>query len=362
MLFSKKVSGGGPMMAAREVLEGMNPIHPPRLLGSSLGPALFKSRPEDFQVEEILGFEPSGEGEHCLVWVEKTDRNSNDIATELANKLGIRKRLVSHCGLKDRNAVTRQWFSLHIPGQPSPVAEDLAIEGVRVLKVTRNLRKLHRGSHDGNRFLIRLRECGFSKTAAAERWQAILDRGVPNYFGPQRFGRDGGNIEQARRFMAGELDVRDRTLRGILISAARSFLFNACVAQRVQLGNWETPLDGEVFGFAYNKSLVLPNNLHGDESDRVKNGTLELTAPLWGEGDLLSQREVQTLEQDVVQRFPEMLAGLAQFNLRQERRVIRLKPQSATFDWETDSTLVLSFDLPKGTYATTLLRELADLA
>ncbi|MFG0261078.1 MAG: tRNA pseudouridine(13) synthase TruD, partial [Novipirellula sp. JB048] len=326
-----------------------------------LGPALFKSRPEDFQVEEVLGFEPSGEGEHCLVWVEKTDRNSNDIAAALATQLGIRKRLVSHCGLKDKNAVTRQWFSLHLPGQPSPSAADLAIDGVRVLKVTRNLRKLHRGSHDGNRFRIRLRECGFSKAAAAERWQAIGDRGVPNYFGPQRFGREGGNVDRSRRLMAGELDVRDRTLRGILISAARSFLFNACVARRVQLGKWETPLEGEVFGFAANKSLVLPDNLHGDESDRVKNGTLELTAPLWGEGELLSRGEVRALEQSVVQRFPELLSGLAAFNLRQERRVIRLKPRSATLDWENESTLVLGFELPKGTYATTLLRELADL-
>ncbi len=339
----------------------MNPINPPRLLGQSLGSARFKSRLEDFQVEEILGFDPTGEGEHCLVWVEKVDRNTNDVATVLAKKLGIRKRLVNHCGLKDRNAVTRQWFSLHLPGMKSPTAEELNAEGVRVLKITRNLRKLRRGCHHGNRFTIRLRDCTFTKEAATQRWQTIMDHGVPNYFGPQRFGHDGGNIEHARRFMSGEVEVRDRALRGILISAARSFIFNDCVAKRIECGTWDVPLDGEVFGFADNRSLVLPNNLRGDEFDRVRNGTLELTAPLWGAGELLSQGQVKAFEESVAESSPEIITGLAQFNLRQERRVIRLKPESSELTWDTDSTLVLRFELPTGTYATTLLRELADL-
>ena len=341
----------------------MNPIDPPKLLGQSLGSARFKSLPEDFQVEEILGFDTTGKGEHRLIWVEKQDRNSNDVATEIAKKLGIRKRLVNHCGLKDRNAVTRQWFSLHLPGLESPAAEALNADGVRVLKITRNLRKLRRGCHHGNHFTIRLRDCTFTKEAAADRWQAIIDRGVPNYFGPQRFGHDGGNIAHARRFMSGEIEVRDRALRGILLSAARSFIFNDCVAKRVQNGTWGVPLEGEVFGFADNRSLVLPGNLRGDEFERVSNGTLELTAPLWGQGDLLSQGQVKAFEEGVAESSSEIITGLVQFNLQQERRVIRLKPvpETSTLTWETDSTLVLRFDLPTGTYATTLLRELADL-
>jgi len=340
----------------------MNPINPPKLLAQSIGSARFKSLLEDFQVEEILGFEPTGDGEHCLLWVEKTDRNTNDVATEMAKKLGIRKRLVDHCGLKDRNAITRQWFSLHLPGVASPTAEALSGDGVRVLKITRNLRKLRRGCHHSNRFAIRLRDCTFTKDAAAIRWREITDRGVPNYFGPQRFGRDGGNIELARRLMAGEVEVRDRALRGILISAARSFVFNDCIAKRIQQRTWDVPLDGEVFGFADNRSLVIPDNLRGDEFERVINGTLELTAPLWGNGELLSRGQVKAFEQSVAENSAEIVAGLAQFNLKQERRVIRLKPESSELSWETDSTLVLRFDLPTGTYATTVLREFADLA
>ncbi len=238
----------------------------PRLHGRPVGAARFKLRPEDFQVEEVLGFDPSGEGEHCLLWIEKTGLNSNDVASHIAGRLGIRKRLVSHCGLKDRHAVTRQWFSLHLPGQASPRAEELASEGLSVLAITRNGRKLRRGSHDGNRFTIRLRECEFTDEQAHARWDQITARGVPNYFGPQRFGRDGGNVRQARRMFSGDLAVRDRALRGILISAARSFLFNAVLGERLERGSWDRVLEGEVFGFADNRSLVLPERCRGDEA------------------------------------------------------------------------------------------------
>ena len=163
--------------------------------------------------------------------------------------------------------------------------------------MTRHIRKLHRGAHDGNRFAVRLRECKFSKSDTQRRWTKICEHGVPNYFGPQRFGAKGDNVRQAVRFMSGEQDIKDRMLRGILISAARSFVFNACIAQRVKSGVWDSVLDGEVFGFTDNRSLVLPHNLRGDEAARVAFGDLELTAPLWGLGELQSAGEVEILEQ-----------------------------------------------------------------
>jgi len=339
----------------------MMPSLLPRLHGRPVGAARFKLRPEDFQVEEVLGFDPSGEGEHCLLWIEKTGLNSNDVASHIAGRLGIRKRLVSHCGLKDRHAVTRQWFSLHLPGQASPRAEELASEGLSVLAITRNGRKLRRGSHDGNRFTIRLRECEFTDEQARARWNQITARGVPNYFGPQRFGRDGGNVRQALRMFSGDLVVRDRALRGILISAARSFLFNAILGERLERGSWERVLEGEVFGFADNLSLVLPERCRGDEARRVAAGSLELTAPLWGGiGALQSRDVVRALEEEIVARHPELCAGLEELGLRHERRVIRLVPENSHLTWEGGDELVISFDLPKGTYATTVLRELVE--
>lgn len=360
----------------------MDPTAPPRLLGDPVGSARFKSRPEDFEVEEILGFEPTGEGEHALLWVEKVDRNSNDVAAQFAKRLGLRRRLVNHCGLKDKFAVTRQWFSLHLPGLPTPPAESLEGDNVKVLASTRNLRKLRRGCHQGNRFAIRLRDCDLSPEAAVARWGEIERRGVPNYFGPQRFGRDGGNIELAKRFFAGEFGFDDwspphrreidrgeqmpslhidRLLRGILISAARSLLFNACVAQRVEAGIWDEPIEGEVFGFSHQRSLVIPSNRRGDEIERFRQGMLELTAPLWGEGELLSFGTLRDQEIAVAGSYPEIIAGLSRFNLRQERRVIRLRPLNSSLDWEGPRTLVLRFELPKGAYATTLLREFVRL-
>lgn len=334
----------------------------PRLFEAALGKASFKLHDDDFQVDEVLGFDPSGDGEHCLLWIEKRGRNTNDVATDLAERLGIRRRLVSHCGLKDKHAVTRQWFSIHLPGKPSPTADDLDIDGVQVLSVTRNLRKLQRGAHDANRFTIRLRDFCVAKDSVAQRWHGMSTRGVPNYFGPQRFGHNGANVDRAVKMFASENEVKDRALRGILISAARSFLFNTVVAARVSNGTWDAPRSGEVYGFANNRSLVLPSNLHGDEGQRFADGNLELTAPLWGQGDLQSEDETEQLEQAVIQQQTQLATGLQQLNLRQERRVMRLKPTNSRLTWETDSQLVLRFQLPKGTYATTMLRELADLS
>lgn len=333
----------------------------PFLHGGPLGRARFKTQPEDFVVEELLGFEPSGEGEHCLLWVEKRDLDSNAAAARLADALGLRRRLVSHCGLKDRHAVTRQWFSLHMPGQDSPEPAVLESEGLRVLRITRNTRKLRRGIHAGNRFTIRLREPDFDATLAEQRWQAIAKQGVPNFFGAQRFGNEGRNVEKAMAMFRGEFTPGDRLLRGLLLSAARSHLFNAVVAGRMARGNLDRPLAGEVFGFADNGTILLPGNQRGDEVARFEQGIVELTAPLWGIGELQSVNEVRELETALLAGFPELTAGLEACGLRQERRVMRLRPLHPVFAALENGDFQFQFDLPKGTYATTLLRELAIL-
>lgn len=331
------------------------------LHGGPLGSARFKSCPEDFVVEELLGFEPSGVGEHCLVWVEKRDLDSNTAGTRLADALGLRRRLVSHCGLKDRHAVTRQWFSLHMPGQPSPEPAALESEGLRVLRITRNTRKLRRGIHFGNRFTIRLRKPGFNLAAAQQRWQKIADEGVPNFFGDQRFGHEGRNVEKALAMFRGEFTPADRLLRGLLLSSVRSFLFNAVIEVRMTRGLWNQALPGEVYGFPDNGTILLINNQRGDEPQRFAEGKLELTAPLWGCGELHTSDEVRALEQEVASRFLEHTAGLEAAGLRQERRVMRLRPIHPALIALPGGDLQLTFDLPRGTYATTILRELAEL-
>ncbi len=336
-------------------------IDHPYLHGGPLGRARFKELPEDFVVEELLGFEPSGVGEHCLVWVEKRDLETNTAGARLADALGLRRRLVSHCGLKDRHAVTRQWFSLHMPGQASPEPTALESEGLKVLRVTRNTRKLRRGIHLGNRFTVRLRRPDFDPAATAERWDRICSLGVPNLFGSQRFGNEGRNVEKALAMFRGEFQPRDRLLRGLLLSATRSHLFNAVVAERMARGNWDKALRGEVFGFPGNGTLLLIGNQRGDEAERFSKGMLEITAPLWGCGELHSAEEVRELESEVRSRFHECTAGLEAAGLRQERRVMRLRPNNPELMILDDGDFQLSFDLPRGTYATALLRELAVL-
>jgi tRNA pseudouridine13 synthase len=336
-------------------------IDPPCLHGGPLGHAQFKAKPDDFVVEELLGFEPSGVGEHCLVWVEKRDLDSNAAGARLADALGLRRRLVSHCGLKDRHAVTRQWFSIHLPGQPSPEPEALESDGLRVLRVTRNTRKLRRGIHLGNRFTIRLRHPDFDAAAASERWQLIASRGVPNLFGSQRFGNEGRNVAKALAMFRGEFNPGDRLLRGLLLSSVRSHLFNAVVAERMARGVWDQALPGEVYGFPDNGTILLIGNQRGDEAERFAGGRVELTAPLWGCGELHSMGEVRDLEQEVMARYPDLTKGLEAAGLRQERRVIRLRPVNPELQVLMGGDLQMSFDLPRGTYATALLRELCVL-
>jgi len=333
----------------------------PFLHGGPLGRARFKACPEDFVVEEVLGFEPSGEGEHVFVWAEKRDLDSNVAAARLADALGIRRRLVSHAGLKDRHAVTRQWFSLHLPGQPSPEPAALESEGLQVLRITRNARKLRRGVHWGNRFEIRLRDVSFPAEAARERWERIAARGVPNVFGEQRFGNEGRNVDKARAMFRGEWTVRDRLLRGLLLSSARSHLFNAVVGERIARGIWDVPGPGEVYGFPDNGTLLLVGNQRGDEAARFAAGRLELTGPLWGIGEPLSAGPVRELEEEVVARDGELARGLEAAGLRQERRVMRVRPVDAALEIREDGDLCFRFALPRGTYATTVLGEVAEL-
>ena len=247
-----------------------------------------------------------------------------------------------------------------MPGQPEPVPASLESEGLRFLLITRNTRKLRRGIHVGNRLTIRLREPAFDFASAQQRWQQIVTEGVPNLFGEQRFGHEGRNVEKALAMFRGEFTPGDRLLRGLLLSSVRSHLFNAVIAERLQRGLWDQALPGEVYGFPDNGTILLINNQRGDEAQRFAEGKVELTAPLWGSGDLHTADAVRALEFEVASRFPELTAGLEAAGLRQERRVMRLRPMNPSLIALPDGDLQFSFDLPRGTYATTVLREPAE--
>ncbi|VFT35279.1 tRNA pseudouridine synthase D [Pseudomonas aeruginosa] len=204
----------------------------PRAHGAACGEAVLKAVAEDFQVDEVLDIPLSGEGEHLWLWVEKRGLNTEEAARRLGRAAGVQQKNVSYAGLKDRQALTRQWFSLHLPGKADP---DLgAAEGadLRILRRTRHSRKLQRGAHAANGFTLRLTGLRAERALLDARLERIAADGVPNYFGLQRFGHGGGNLVDARSCAEQDLLPANRNLRSRFLSAGRSYLFNRLLAER----------------------------------------------------------------------------------------------------------------------------------
>lgn len=320
--------------------------------------AQLRASPEDFQVEEILGYDADGAGEHAWLWVEKRGANTDWVARELAKFAGVSPVGVGYAGLKDRHAVTRQAFSVQLAGKPDPDWSTFPHAEVQVLAATRHSRKLKRGALRGNRFVLVLRDVQGDREAAGQVLQQIAARGVPNYYGEQRFGREGGNVAQARAMFSGRRV--DRSKRSILLSAARSQIFNSVLAARVERGAWDTPLDGEIWSLAGSRSWFGPEPFTDVLAERLARADIHPSGPLWGQGEPPSQDIVGALEREIGARFADLVEGLAAARMEQERRPLRLLPQGLRWRWLDDtSSLELMFELPAGTYATVVMRELA---
>lgn len=315
---------------------------------------------EDFQVREELHFTLDGAGEHVWLWVRKRGANTEWVARRLAERAGVPPGAVSYAGLKDRHAVTEQWFSVHLPGKVEPDWSASPGPDFTVLNAVRHSRKLRRGALTGNAFRITLRELDGDPAELAARLNRIIKTGVPNYFGEQRFGHAGGNLERAEAMLRGELTVRDRHQRGLYLSAARSALFNAVLARRVSDGTWNQALPGEVLMLAGSHSIFATDEPDATIRQRVAAFDLHPTGPLWGAGALRSAGRVRELEEAVAATLPAFRDGLAAAGLEQERRALRLAVGDATLEFPEPHTAVLGFRLPAGTYATTVLRELIE--
>ena len=318
---------------------------------------VLRVQPEDFQVIEQLGYGADGDGEHVLLTVRKRGLTTQQVAEMLARHAGVKPLAVGYAGMKDRHAVTEQAFSVQLPGRAEPDWQALAGDELQVLAHAPHRRKLKRGALRGNRFVIVLREVAGDHARAETVLEAIRTDGVPNYFGEQRFGRDGDNVEQARAMFAGRR-VR-RKQRGILLSAARSQIFNTLLDERVREQNWNLAIDGEVFCLAGSRSWFGPEEPSAALSTRLEQGDIHPSGPLWGRGELASAGRAAGLEQAVADRYPELVAGLVEAGMDQDRRALRLLPQDMEWRWLADDAIELRFELPAGAYATTVLRELA---
>lgn len=338
------------------------------LYGKPKSTGLLRSTMSDFKVFEQLPFEPCSGGEHLLIHIRKTGRNTVDVARELSKYFKVQDKLVSYAGLKDRFAITEQWFGVHLPGLDKYDLSDMRIEGVEVLSYDRHNKKLRIGALTGNNFELTLREVTDIE-ALQQAWLNIIANGVPNYFGEQRFGIEGGNINKAIKLFAGDMKVKDKKKRGFYLSAARSYLFNDVVSQRIEHDYFNTLIDGDVCMLAGTQSVFLAEEVDHALLDRLTEKDIDITAPMWGAGELMSKGQTLRFEQQIADNHDEISKGLPKFGLKQERRRIRLNlsaPSLSVTDETIDesgvskSTVALKFFLSAGCYATTILRELID--
>ena len=329
----------------------------PRVHGGVAGTALLRHEPEDFVVEEQLGFTPEEGGEHLWLWIEKRNLNTADIVQQLSTIVGIPQRDIAFSGMKDRRAVTRQWFSLHLPGKNDPVWPELGGEW-RILEQRRCQRKLRRGVHRANQFTITLRDFSGDSDLLEQRLESIRQQGFPNYFGEQRFGHQGQNISRGREWLLGQRRLK-RHQKGIHLSAIRSWLFNQVLAERIDQGVWDQPLEGDVFALEGSQKFF-SDPLDETIRQRLQECDIHISGPLPGDGDRMVSGDALAFEDGVLAAEEELLQGLSRQRVDAARRSLRTLPQNLAWQWLDESAVTLSFALPSGCFATALMRELVD--
>ena len=333
-----------------------------RAFGDAVLAARMRMAPEDFFVEEVPAFEPTGDGEHLLLTIEKRGMNTGFVARELARWAGVAEHAVGFAGQKDRHAVTVQRFSVQLPGRDAPDTGLLERDGLRVLDQARHRRKLPRGALAGNRFVLVLREVAGARDAIEARLAQVAAQGVPNAFGEQRFGHGGGNVGKAlAMFAQGARGARmGREQRAMLLSAARSALFNAVLDARVADGSWNRAMEGEVWMLSGSRSVFGPEPWNELLAQRLETFDIHPSGPLWGRGGLRSEGPCRALELAALDD-PGSLAlrdGLERAGLEQERRALRVRAEGLAWEGLDASSLRLAFALPPGSYATAVLAQL----
>ena len=353
--------------------------------------ALYKAKPEDFVVNERLEVDFTGEGEHLWLHIKKSGINTAYLAKLLSEWADIPLRDVGYSGLKDRLALTTQWFSLRLPKKQKPDSDFAPVdikehETVKIIAEHWHNKKLNRGTHNANQFVITLRDIEFAKdqtlgdkSSVEQHLQTISKTGVPNYFGPQRFGFGGNNIREALNLFARPLKSTSsakkknkrksavREQNSMELSAARSLIFNQILAARVQDGSWNTGLNGEVFNLNGSGSIFASEHMDETLQARVASGDIHPTAVMWGAGNDKVAGDAAELENTVVQQdalLAALATGLEQREVKAQRRALRLPVEDLSWRWadeqDEEQTLVLSFTLTTGSFATSVLASVVE--
>ncbi len=358
--------------------------------------ATYKAHTTDFIVNELLPLEFTGEGEHLWLHIQKSGMNTAYLAKLLSEWAEIPLRDVGFSGLKDRHALTTQWFSLRIPKKQLPDSEFAPVdiganESITILEQQWHNKKLNRGTHRANQFIITLRDIEFAgfdtpspsseqllsaKQAVEQHLMTISQSGVPNYFGPQRFGRSGNNIREALSLFARPVpEARPPSNKGkrkrvpreqntMELSAARSLIFNEILAARVRDGSWNKGLAGEVFNLDGSGSIFASDEIDDTLRARLESGDIHPTAVMWGTGNEKVSGKAAAMEADTVAHSPlltQLATGLEQRDIKAQRRALRLPIEALSWEWqdtEDSQILILNFTLTTGSFATSVLASL----
>ncbi|MFC4700535.1 tRNA pseudouridine(13) synthase TruD [Glaciecola siphonariae] len=342
-----------------------------RLHGEPLATGRIKVCIDDFIVQERLGFALTGEGEHHLLWVEKRNTNTAFVAEQLAKFSGIALRDISYAGRKDKFARTLQYFSVYQGNNEAPEWDAFEHPDINILNVTRHNKKLRTGALAGNTFTIKVRELSNSidPNTLDERMQAISASGVPNYYGQQRFGemhtKDktiyNGNLHLGMRMAQGEA-IKNRNKRSMAISALRSYLFNHIASARIVNEQHQQVMMGDALQLAGSNSYFVVSEQDDLVAlrERLAKRDVLTTAPLFGSGRLATKAQALRFEKESLKQDNMIMDALRSVGLKQERRNVMLYPSKLQWSLE-DDVLTLSFDLPSGSFATSVLREIIAL-
>ena len=328
----------------------------PYVYGQPSGSGKIRSVPEDFTVKENLAFEPSGEGEHVFLQIEKTGENTDYVARLLARFANVRQRDVSYAGLKDRHAVTTQWFSVWLPGKVEPDWTQFETGNMKVLQSMRHARKLKRGVLSGNSFKLIVRDWLGDKDKTVAQLEAIKINGIANYYGSQRFGNGGQNVNKALGMFLGAKVAREQ--RSLYLSAARSYLFNQILAYRVNQKNWNQPVAGDTYIFDLSHGFFKSDLPDVEIMRRLEEKDIHPSGVLWGKGESGVSADALVIERSVVDCYPHLTQGLAACAVDIDRRALRVNVQDLQWQFINDGLLELKFTLPAGSYATSVLREI----
>ncbi len=322
---------------------------------------LIKSQAEDFKVDENLGFEPEGEGEHLFLWIEKSMVTTHDLIDRVARDFSVQARNIGHSGLKDKIAVTRQWLSLYLPGKMASL-ELPDTCGYKILTHIWHQKKLRPGTHRSNHFEVLIRNVESVPDAVWQQLDLIRSQGMANYFGQQRFGRRDDNVERALHAFSNARRTRklSRSKNSLYISAMRSFLFNRILSRRIEQGYWHKPLPGDVFMLSGSQSIFF-ESINEALLERFNRFDLSSTISLYGSGKRMLEGDALALEDQVLAEYETINQCLIQQKAKLQMRTTRVAVQNLKVSHDmSGKTLHVSVTLPRGSYFTSLLDHFVD--